>query len=1209
MRRIKILALTTTNDTLDLKEAVEKIRKDYGDIFAIKKVFLDEFENPELSLEPIKEEIENSDIILVDIRGDCRIARELPMMLEGKEKTVAVLLAGSQQIWKLTRMGKFKGEMIFRGEEKQFDINAYIKAKKFSELAKNLGKLLPFGTLKDMRNWILAQQYYSAGDSENLKNLILLMLKEYGDVKEIKEIPPPRILEYALYLPGKGFVEEIEEYKRLLPYDAKKPTIAVLIYAGLHFNECKVMADAVYEHLKEDANLIFIASKVEKNIDSIRRYLKGLNIDLFLNLQYFRIHGGPYGGEPEVTYKLLQNLDVPLLIGLRAYATEVEEWKKSKEGLNPLEVVIGVTLPELDGAVEPIFIGGMESFEDQVLGKGKKLKVLEDRVEKLAERIRSWIALRKIPNSEKRIAIITYNYPPGEENLASAGYLDVFESIRIFLEKLRDRGYKVEVPKMSLKDLFLSSGIVNSPNYLQKSGIRIPVEKYLAWFRTLPKSVQEKVVKHWGEPPGNVMVDGKDIFIPGLILGNVFLGVQPSRGVHEDPDKVYHDKDLPPHHQYLAFYFFLEKEFRANAIIHFGMHGTLEFTKGKEIALSSECFPDILIGRIPHIYYYWIGNPSEDWIGNPSEATIAKRRSYALCISHASPQMKTSDLYGKYLVLEDLLNQYDENKDEKTLETIKEIAKELHLPEETFELRKELYRMKRRLIPYGLHIMDREWSKEECVDYLLGVLRVDREFPSILRLIAEQKGLDWDKIRGSRYAEEIEREAKDVIKDILSENQPKWLPAGYGAFVKSIVERIQKSSESESLLKALEGRYILPARAGDPIRDPDVYPSGRAMYAFDPRQIPTVAAEIRGRKAAEMLIDSYLKKHGRYPESVGIVLWGFETMKTGGDTIATILALLGVRLKHKNPWFKELELIPIEELGRPRIDVLITICGIFRDTFGTHIELINRAIEMVANAEEPIEKNYVRKHYLQLKEELKDFALARIFGPSPTEYATSMRTLVESGAWRNEEELVKSYDDSMSYAYFKKRIEKNEMAFSSLLKLIDVVTQERDNTEYEVTDLDHYYEFLGGLSRSVQEKKGEKAEILVVDSTEEDLVVEDLRISIERATRTRLLNPRWIEGMLKHDFHGAKKVKDRVEYLLAFAATTGKVENWIFDEVAEKLVFDEEMRKKLQQNNPYATMKMCELLLEAERRGYWKVEEEKLKKLQSVILSLESEME
>ena len=778
----------------------------------------------------------------------------------------------------------------------------------------------------------------------------------------------------------------------------------------------------------------------------------------------------------------------------------------------------------------------------------------------------------------------------------------MFVSLRIFLEKLKERGYNVHIPEEGLKDLFLTLGVVNSPNYMKKAGIRVPVDKYVSWFKTLPDTVQREVIRYWGEPPGNIMVDKDYILIPGMILGNVFLGVQPSRGVHEDPEKTYHDKDLPPHHQYLAFYLYLQREFCVDAIIHFGMHGTLEFTKGKEVALSSECFPDILIGNIPHIYYYWVGNPSE--------ATIAKRRSYAICISHASPPMKTSGLYEKYIILEDLLNQYEESRDEETLEMIKEVAKELHLPLEPRELRKELYRMKRRLIPYGLHVMDRKPSREELVDYLLGVLRIDREYPSILKLIAEKKGLNWEEIRDTKVADEIEAKARETIKEILDGKELEWLPKDYSRFVRNIVENIRKSKESESLLRALEGRFILPARGGDPIRDPDVYPSGRSMYAFDPRLIPTVAAEVRGRKAADLLIDSYLRRYGRYPETVGVVLWGFETMKTGGDTIAMILSLLGVRVKHKkNPWFKELEVIPLEELKRPRIDVVVTICGIFRDTFGTHIDLLNRAIEMVAKLDEPPERNFVRKHYLQSRKELGDFAFARIFGPSPTEYATSMRTLVESGSWRDEKDLVKSYDDSMCYAYFKGRVERNEQAFSNILKTVDLVSQERDSTEYEVIDLDHYYEFLGGLSRSVQDKKGRKVEVLVVDSTEEDVVVEDLKIAIERATRTRVLNPLWIEGMLKHDFHGAQKIKDRVECLLAFAATTGKVENWVFDKIADKFIFDEEMRKRLQANNPYATIRIAELLVEAARRGYWKAEEEKVERLRDIILSMESTVE
>lgn len=1198
---IKIIALTTLDNTLNLKKAVEEAKKEVGNVFTLKKVYLDDYEDPEVSLETLEREIDEADIVLVDIRGDVRVGRELPRILEGKKKTVIVLLGGGQHIQRLTKMGKFDASKIFKGPEKEFNVHTFMRIKKLSELTEKIGRVLNVGMMKDMRNWILAQRYYYEGTVENLKNLILMVLKEYGGVKTIKSVPLPTSVEYGLYLPKKGILRNLEEYKRELPFDPSKPIVGVLKYSGMHFEDSRDIADIIFENLKNHANVIFVVSRPEYNLEALKKYLPTL--DLLINVQYFRIHGGPYGGDPEPTYEYLQKVGAPLLRALRSYNTGIESWRKNKEGLHPLEVVIGVTLPELDGSIEPIFVSGLEKVEDSEIGKVKVQRAIADRVKKLTDRVKKWLELRRLPNEKKRIAIVTYDYPPGEENLASAGYLDVFESLEVLLRKLKENGYKVDIPEKKIKEVFLSNGVVNNPRYLDRSKIRISSEEYISWFNELPSAVKEEVVKHWGEPPGDIMVERDEIIIPGVILGNVFLGVQPSRGVFEDPEKTYHDKDLPPHHQYLAFYLYLEKKFKADAIIHFGMHGTLEFTKGKEVALSSECFPDVLIGNMPNIYYYWVGNPSE--------STIAKRRSYAVCISYASPPMKHSGLYEKYLILEELISQYESQRDEKTLEEIYAVASELNLPADIEFISKELYRMKRRLIPYGLHVMDSKFDDAAVVDYLLGVLRMDREYPSLFRLIAEKRGLNWEEIKDTKKEEEILQEARRVIDKIIRDKKPiGWLPKGYAEFVKDIARRLDFSRESEAIIRVLNGRYIIPSAAGDPIKNPEVYPTGRGMYGFDPRSIPTISAEVRGRKYADTLIRKYLEKYGRYPESIGIVLWGFETMKTGGDTIATILSLLGVRLKHrKNPWFKDLEIIPLEELKRPRIDVVVTICGIFRDTFGLHIELMNRAVDMVANLDEPVHMNFVRKHYLELKDKSERLALARIFGPSPTEYATSMRTLVEDGNWKDEKELVKSYDDSMSYAYLGRKIEKAQEVFSEVLKNVDIVTQERDNTEYEVVDLDHYYEFAGGLYKSVEEKRNRKVEILIADTTEGDVEVEDLGYVISRAVRTRLLNPKWLEGMLKHDFHGAQKIRERVEHLVGFSATTGNVENWIYENIADRLLFDENMRKRLFENNPYATIGIAERLLEANRRGYWITSEDKIRKLQRIVSSMEGQVE
>lgn len=1205
----QILALTTINNTLSLKDAVEKIKKEHGDLVKIRKVYLEEYEDPTVSLNDIENSINESDIVIVDIRGDIRLVRKLPVLLQGKNKTVVVTVWGSPQILSMTSMGHFNGnEVIKTFYEHGLDLDQIIRYHKKKELPEKMEELLEAEVRDDMELWLKSLEYYSQNDSINLKNFILFLLKHFTGVDSLGEIPEPVPQPlYGLYLPYQGIYQDINEYKKRMNYDGNLPTVGILFYGGMHFDDTRPMADALFEHLREDTNVLVVFSHVEKNIEAINEYLK--DIDLFINLQYFQINGGPYGGSPEPTLKYFQEVDAPYLLSLRGYETDVHEWQRGEHDLSPLEIILGVTMPELDGAIEPLFTSGLETIEDPELGRVKIIKVLPDRVEKQAERIRKWLNLRKKDNKDKKIAILTYNYPPGEENLAGAGYLDVFASMEKFLNELADAGYQLELPDEKLKDLFLKEGILNSPKYHQKTGIRIPKDDYLSWFQELPEEVQKSVISLWGEPPGEIMVDLDEIIIPGVLRGNVFLGAQPSRGVHENLENTYHNKELPPHHQYLAYYYYLEHIYGADALIHFGMHGTLEFTPGKQVGLSSSCFPDLLIGSLPHIYYYWVGNTSE--------STIAKRRSYAQCISHASPPMKSSGLYEDYLNLEELINQYHDNDDEKTLKIIEEKAQKLHLPSSTDEISIELYRMKKRLIPHGLHILDTKPNNEELIDYLLGVLRIDREYPSLLKLLALDDETDRTyKVEkhpgtGSLLKSELEDEAKKVILSIIKkDNVPSYLPEGYNEFVEGIVSNINDSKEAEGLLKAMDGKFITPSRGGDPIRDPEVYPTGRAMYAFDPRQIPTVAAETRGQQAAELLINSYLEEHGTYPQRVGIVLWGFETLKTGGDTISTILALLGMRIKHqKGAWFKNIEVIPLEVLGRPRIDVTITICGIFRDTLATHIDFINRAIRRVTRLEESPEDNYPRKHYLEDEEELGDLAMARVFGPAPAEYATSMRTMVENGNWEDEEELVESYQDSMKYAYQEGNITESSEALNRALSRVDLVTQERDNTEYEVTDLDHYYEFLGGLARTIESTRGEKADILVVDSTEEEVQVEGLSQTIRRASRTRLLNPSWIDGMLKHEFHGAQKVKDSLEYLMGFAATTGQVENWLFDEAAYKLLFDEEMRERIQENNPYAAVKMGEILLETERRGYWEADEDKIKKLRDLVVKMDAEVE
>ena len=1207
---VKFLLFSTIDNTRELRDAVSELKAEHGDILSLRKIFLNDLEKGQISLAEVEEEVQTSHIILVDIRGQGGMSDLLQELLPQTKATIVVLIGGSSQIFALTHMGSFKGGDIFKGD-RQMDVDSFIKTKRFSELTKKIGSALPFGKLKDMRNWIIAQQYYANYGKENLKGLLLFMAREYGGAR-IKNVPLPRkTLDFGIWWPDKGFFSELAELQKEVKWDRTKPTIGVFIYSDMHLEDCAPAVREFITTVGDRANIIPVFSKVEYNLEAISQYFFSGGtpaIDLMVNMQYFRLHGGPYGGTPEPTYDLLQRLNVPILIGFHLYTTEIEEWRKSTK-VNPLEVVLGTVLPELDGCIEPLMVSGLVSLgrDEFITAEVKECRAIPERVDKLANRILRWVNLREKSNEDKKIALVLYDYPPGEANIGTAGYLDSLASLEIFLQKLAANGYRVEMPPGKLLDFLLSHGVVNSPRFRDSyPEISVDTGEYLEWYSELPREVRQELQRHWGPPPGEIMAEGDRLLIPGIILGNVFVGLQPSRGVHEDPQKAYHDKDLPPHHQYICFYKWLQKEFKADALIHWGMHGTLEFTKGKEIALSETCYPDILIGNIPHLYYYWMGNTSE--------STIAKRRGYAVTVSHASPPTTCSDLYGAYLELEDLVAEHDKAEDrdkERLRELISEKVSELNLNAPDIEaLNLLLYRMKRRLIPKGLHVIDQKLEDESLVSYLTSVLRLGREIPSLHRILTERRGRSWEELaKDPKLAEEVEEEAWHLVAELLEGNEVD-IPEETKRYILELRGRIDQSDESGALFKALSGEYLLPNLGGDPIRTPGVFPAGRNMYEFDPRLIPTHTALRVGEETASSVLNKFYGKYGRYPESLGLVLWGFETVKTGGNTIAQILSYLGVRLVSKaSPWFKDLELIPLEELGRPRVDVVITICGIFRDLFGTHIDLLNKAIELAAGAEEPPERNYIRKHYLETRDKFGELAKARIFGPSESEYATSMRTLVESSNWSDEKELAASYDDSMSHAYWGGRTIRAPELFQDLASQIEVISQERDNTEYEFTDLDHYYEFFGGLARSVREKRGEYPEQWVVDTTKETLEIEDVEKVIDRATRTRTLNPKWIDGMLNHDFHGAQKVAQRVEYLLGLQATTGRVKEWLFHQAAQTLLFDEEMRRRLTENNRYAALDLAERMLEAHDRGYWQTAPEDLEKLKTMILDMEAWLE
>ena len=1135
----------------------------------------------------LQNHVDWADIILADGMTSSPLAE-----LDYKDKDVIVLVGYS--LLPFAKLGSFKMSRMMKMAKAPLSSREGVKKwiKRMQKIIETTGKFLPFKIFKDARNYIKIVKYWANGGYENYRNMFLFICKIKGlDVEAEDPIEYP---ETGLYHPKYGY-----NYRQI---DPSKPTVGIIFYGGMFFESCIPTLREITNRLDANTNIIPVYSDGIDNLKVMKEYFGNNNIDCIISMLWFRLNGGPLGGDPKPTLEFLKEVKAKLFTPVMMFRQNVEDWERSERGLNVIETITAVELPEMDGGVEPIPISGVKNCE---------VLPIPDRVDKLVGRVNRWLELKRKPNKDKRVAIIVYNYPPGEENLGSAAYIDTFASVERILERLEKEGYKVE--KARIKDLFVKRRLFNPKLYLLEKVDcpRMSVKEYIGYFNELPQECQKDVIECWGEPPGEIMVDEKGILIPGAILGNVFIGVQPSRPPlgKKDLYSVVHDKTKPPHHQYIAFYKWLEKVFRADCIIHLGTHGSAEFMKGKEIGLSSKCFPDILIGTIPHLYIYHVVNTSE--------ATVAKRRLYGTLISYNSPPYTTSGLYEEYEKLETLLNEYREalGKDKPRAEIAKrralEIAEKLNLGKNLDEVEARLYEYKRSIIPRGLHVIGEKYPLEELEDFIALVARYDSgEIKSLNRLIAEKKGLIYEEaLNNPVKLKEIDEKAKEIVKRFLrGESFPE-----YEKTLKHALEIAKKfgdnSLEIENLIEGMNGLYVEPSVGGDVIRNPDVLPTGRNIYQFDPLKVPTESAVERGKITVKSIINEYLKKHGRYPESIGVVLWGFETTKTYGETVAQILEYIGVRVIHVTPWEKKLEVVPLEKLGRPRIDVVVTICGFFREMFPNVMEMLDKAFRMVAELNESEDMNFVKKHAKELRS-YGELSRARIFGPTSTEYGTRMRQLVEDSIWDKEEDLAEAYISSMNYAYTKGNYPKEAReVFESLLKKVEVVSQVRDSNDYEVTDLDHYYEFFGGLSKSVEVLKGKKPEMFIVDTTKEVIKVESVGEAIVRGTVTRTLNPKWINEMLKHEFLAAQKIAERVENLLGLAATTNAVENWVWNRVAERFVFDEGMFERLKANNPYATKSILERLLEANRRGYWKVDGGVLDKLEEKYLKLDGMLE
>lgn len=1166
---MKITVVTVSAPAVrDLADAARTIRAARAGVLEL-GLYYAAVRLPMEKLRAMEESIARADAVFLDLMG---AAPETVEAVErGCQRCQGHIIPFGASSRQYMRLGSFTADSMKKAGNGTAPSMEMMK--KMQSAAQTIGKVVP-GKMRDMRNYSLLMKYFQDSSQENMRGLLTLLLSEYGGVRGLPACrEPEEPLPLALYaLPERQRFTDCAAYARARGHDPEKPNVLLLFSAKAYPTENTGCVTALCRALEEDCNVYAagMSGSFAQIGDGLRRYLAAIpnGVDAILNCSPFRLAAGPMGGPAEQGIRFLQDADVPYLHPFFLTRRTQREWIDSTSGCTPTEIMLSMMLPELDGATDTIPVGAASEPElDEEYGvETFRLVPIGERVRRVAARTARRIALRKKPNGEKRVALICYNYPPGEANLFGGAFLDTFQSVAAILRRMRDEGYTVEaLTAEELQTIFAAGRAVNSGKYELKWDDSI-------WYDAKQYHAPQEITERYGEKPGKIMARDGAFFIPGTVNGNVFIGLQPARGREEDGEASYHDRSLPPHHQYAAFYQWIREEFHADVIVHVGTHGTLEFLRGKESGMSGDCYPDMLVGELPHLYLYYCGNPAE--------AVIAKRRTHAELVSYQPPVFEESGLYGGYLELDTLLDSFRQARSlapesaQTALEQVREKAAALGLAQDPEEIENELYRMRHSLVPMGLHVFGTAYTQDELDSYR-----------AALEKRAGEEGRDG--------AEQAERAA----------------------------DAARANHELDGLMHALCGGYGTPRLGGDIFRNPEVLPAGYNIYQFDPRLVPSQAAMERGRRIAENTLSVYRQTHGCWPASTAVILWGLETSRTQGETLGQILGYLGVRrAQDSRLWDMRFEPIPPEELGRPRIDVTVNICGFFRDMFPLSIEALDDVFSMLARLDEPEELNYVkrntrlRRQRLEAQghpaEEAERLALIRVFGPAEGEYGTSLTDLIEGRLWQEESELGLSFTDSLCHAYSRQlhgaRI---EGLYQDNLKQVEIVSQLRSSHEYEITDLDHYYEFFGGLAKSVELARGEKAEMYITDVTGNTPITETVDRSIARGLRTRLLNPKWIDRMLAHNYHGAQKIGERFENVMGLAALTGAVDPRFYDELEACYVADEQMRRRMRQNNPHAYMKILERMHEYHERGYWQASGEQLERLRRACLETEGTVE
>ncbi len=1168
------------------------------------------------ALELARADIEKADIIVVSMLFmEDHIQAVLPSLEKRRDACDAIAVGMSAgEVIRLTRLGQFQMNTRERG------IIALLKRLRGSATSKQssgarqmamlrrLPKILRFipGTAQDVRAYFLTLQYLLAGSEENLVNLVRFLVDRYADGPRralrgaLKPKPPIEYPDVGVYHPR--LADRIGESVAALPKSrGASGTVGLLLMRSYLIAGNTKHYDGVIEALEaRGLNVIPAFATGLDTRPAIEQYFMKKDrprVDAVVSLTGFSLVGGPAYNDAKAAEDMLARLDVPYLAAHAVEFETLEDWASSDQGLLPVETTMMVAIPELDGSTGPIVFGGRSEKADSQCD----MQAHPERVEMLAKRVEKLVALRKTARSDRKLGVVLFNFPPNSGATGTAAYLSVWESLHRTLLELAREGYTVDVPR-TVDDLRTQILEGNAARYGAAANVytRIDVDDHI---RKEPYLAD--IEAQWGPAPGKHQADGGSIHVLGQCFGNVFVGIQPAFGYEGDPMRLLFEKGFAPTHAFSAFYRFLREDFGANAVLHFGTHGALEFMPGKQSGMSAQCWPDRLIGDMPNVYAYAVNNPSE--------GTIAKRRSAATLVSYLTPPISHAGLYRGLVDLKASLERWRALQPDEHAERIRLIpilqaqASELNLAdaEPTWQddadaritrLIDAVHELEYELIPHGLHVLGEAPSREETAELLLAVAEARGLRPETESIDKLLDGASPDKA--------AQHSGLDTIEDSK-------------ALFKSLAETATLLAENEelpALIHALDGGFTRPAPAGDLLRNPEILPTGRNIHGFDPFRIPSAFAVADGRQQADRLLAKHMEDGHGLPRSIALVLWGTDNLKSEGGPIAQALALIGARPRFDS--YGRLcgaELISLEELGRPRIDVVMTLSGIFRDLLPLQSKLLAEAAYLAASADEPLDQNFVRQSALAHQKahgcDLETAAL-RVFSNAEGAYGSNVNQLIDSGRWDDEEEIAEVYARRKCFAYGRNGAPQAQRdLLQSILSNVDLAYQNLESVELGVTTVDHYFDTLGGISRAAARAKGQAMPVYIGDQTRGPGKVRTLSEQVALETRTRVLNPKWYEGMLKHGYEGVRQIESHVTNTMGWSATTGQVAPWVYQDLSEAFVLDDAMRERLAALNPVASAKVAHRLLEAHERNYWTPDNETLEALRKAGEELEDRVE